>query len=66
METLLLQSESKKDMKMMADLAQKIGLKAYLLNKNDMEDMALAEAMKKSRTGKYVNTTAYLKKLKGI
>jgi hypothetical protein len=29
-----------------------------------MEDMGLAKAMKKGRTGEYVNTNAYLKKLK--
>ena len=65
METLLLQSESKKDMKMFAELAQKVGLKAYFVSKDEMEDMGLAKAMKKGRTGQYINTEAYLKKLKG-
>jgi hypothetical protein len=64
METLLLQSESKKDIKMLAELAKKIGLKTYSVSKEDMEDMGLAKAMKKGRTGEYVNTNTYLKKLK--
>jgi hypothetical protein len=65
MESLLLQSESKKDIKMLAELAKKVGLKAYFMSKDDMEDIGLAKAMKKGRTGEYVNTDAYLKKLKG-
>ena len=64
METLLLQSESKKDMKMLAELAKKIGLSAYFVSKEDMEDIGLAKAMKKGRTGEYINTDIYLKKLK--
>ena len=63
METLLLQSKSKKDMKMLADLAQKIGLRAKFISKIEMEDIGMANAMKKGRTGEYVNTAAYLKKL---
>ena len=65
METLLLQSESKKDLKMFADLAKKAGLKVALISNEDMEDIALANAMKKGRTGEYVDTKSYLNKLKG-
>ncbi len=64
METLLLQSNSKKDMQMFATLAKKIGLKTKLLNNEHIEDIALATAMKKGRTGEYINTTTYLTKLK--
>lgn len=64
METLLLQSESKKDMKMLADLAKKIGLKTVSLKNADLEDFALANAMQKGRTGEYINTENYLKKLR--
>ena len=65
METLLLQSESKKEIKILAALAKKIGLKATFITNEAMEDIGLANAMKKGRTGEYVNTNAYLKKLKG-
>lgn len=64
METLLLQSESKKDLKMFAELAKKVGLKTYSVSKEEMEDIGLAKAMKKGRTGEYINTAAYLKKIK--
>jgi hypothetical protein len=64
MQTLLLQSKSKKDMKMFADLAKKVGLSTYFLDNDQMEEMALAKAMKKGRTGEYADTASYLKKLK--
>jgi hypothetical protein len=64
METLLLQSKSKKDMKMVAELAKKIGLSTYHVSKEEMEDIGLAKAMKKGRTGEYINTETFLKKLK--
>jgi hypothetical protein len=65
METLLLQSPNKKDIKMLAELAKKIGFSATFISNDAMEDIALATAMKKGRTGEYVDTPAFLKKLKG-
>ena len=50
---------------MFADLAKKAGLKVALISNEDMEDIALANAMKKGRTGEYVDTKSYLNKLKG-
>ena len=64
MEGLLLQGESKKDLKMLNELARKIGLKTRAINNDEMEDLGLIAAMKKGRTGIYVNTDSYLKKLK--
>jgi len=42
-----------------------MNIKGRKLLLNDMEDIGLANAMEKGRTGKYVNTNAYLKKLRG-
>ncbi len=64
METLLLQSHNKKDIKILADLAKKIGLSAKFISDEALEDIALATAMKQGRTGEYVNTDAFLKKLR--
>ncbi len=64
MEGLLLTGESKKDVKMLEELARKIGLKTRSINKEEMEELGLIAAMKKGRTGVYVNTESYLKKLK--
>ena len=48
---------------MFAELAKKVGLKTYFVSKEDMEDIGMAKAMKKGRTGEYVNTKNYLKTL---
>ena len=64
METLLLQSNSKKDMALLQQLAEKIGLKTHKLSLDDIEDFGLAYAIKKGRTGKYIDTENYLEKLK--
>ncbi|TZF83050.1 hypothetical protein FW774_12155 [Pedobacter sp. BS3] len=64
METLLLQTESKKDLKVLADLAKKIGIKTKVLTNEDLEDIGLANAMKQGRTKQYIDTEEYLKKLK--
>ena len=64
METLLLQSKSKKDITLFAELAKKMGVKTKLLNNEHLEDIALANAMEKGRTGEYVDTKSYLAKLK--
>jgi hypothetical protein len=65
MESLLLQGKSKKEIEIVAKLAQMIGLKIRHLSKQELEDIGLANAMKKGRTGEYVNTETYLKKLRG-
>jgi hypothetical protein len=65
MESLLLQGKSKKDIEILAELARMIGLKIRHLSKEELEDIGLANAMKKGRTGEYINTQSYLKKLKG-
>jgi len=64
MESLLLQSKSKKDIEILATLAKMIGLKARHLSDEEMEETGLAIAMKNGRTGEFVDTEAYLKKLR--
>jgi hypothetical protein len=65
MESLLLQSNSKKDILILAELAKMIGLKIRHISKEELDDIGLANAMKTGRTGEFVNTETYLKKLKG-
>lgn len=64
MQSLLLQSKSKKDIEILATLAKMIGLKARHLSDEEMEETGLAMAMKNGRTGEFVDTAAYLKKLR--
>jgi hypothetical protein len=64
MKTLLVQSASKQDLKMMVAIAKNMGLKTKILNQSEMEAIALAQAMDKNRTNEYVNTETFLQKLK--
>ena len=64
METLVLQGKSKSDLKLIAKLAKKIGVKANYLSEEETEEMGMLSAIKKGRTGEYVDTDAFLKRLR--
>lgn len=63
METLLVQGSTKAEIKIFETLAKRMGLKAKFITTEAMEDIALANAMESGRTGTYVDTNEFLKKL---
>ena len=63
MESAILTTTSKKDLQLLLDLAKKIGIKSKLLSKAEIEDLGLKQAIRKGRTGKYVDTDKFLKNL---
>jgi hypothetical protein len=64
MQTAILNSDSKSNLKLVLDLAKKIGIKTRLLSDSELEDIGLVNAIKSGRTGEYIDTTAFLKKIK--
>lgn len=64
METLILQSKSKKDIALFVELAKKAGLQTRLVDSAYVEDLALASAMEEGRTGSFGDTESYLSKLR--
>ena len=64
METAVLKSRSKNDLKLLVDLARKIGIDVRLLTDEEAEKTGLFNAIKKGRTGKIINTKKYLEKLR--
>ncbi len=64
METVMLQGNSKTELKLLTDLAKKIGIKVKYLSEEEKEDLGLLQAVKEGRTGKYADTDSYLQKLK--
>lgn len=64
METAILKSKSKTDLKLLLDIAKKMGVNAKLLNKSDIEDIGLANAIRQGRTGQFVDSKSFLKKLR--
>ena len=63
METIVLNSNSKENMRLIADLARKIGVSVKYLTDEEKEDMGMVNAIKKGRTGEFVNTEDYLQKI---
>jgi hypothetical protein len=65
MQTALLKSKSKNDLKLLLDLARKMGIAVRQLTEVEAEDIGLVNAIKKGRTGEKVDTKKYLQKLRG-
>lgn len=63
MEAAIFNSESKSDITLLMNIAKKLGLKTKRLSQEEIEDMALANAIKSGRTGEYINTDDFLKKI---
>ena len=63
MQTVVLNGKSKTDLKLLTDLAKKIGISVKYLSEEEKEDIGMLNAIKKGRTGKYVSTESFLKKL---
>ena len=64
MQTLLLQGDSKEDLKSLSELAKKLGIKVKFLSEDDAEDMGLLAAIRKGRSKKYVDPDQFLKRLR--
>lgn len=64
MEAVLLNSDSKSDMKLLLDLARKIGIRARVITESEMEDIGLTNAIKQGRTNEFIDNEAFLKKLR--
>jgi hypothetical protein len=63
METVVLHSNSKKNLKLITELALKIGVSVKYLTNDEKEDIGLAVAIKNGRTGKFVDTDEFIEKL---
>jgi len=63
MQTAIINSESIADLKLLLELAKKLGIKSKVLSINEIEEIGLANAIKKGRTGEYIDTNIFLNKL---
>lgn len=64
MESAILSAESKKDLQLLISIAEKMGVKAKFLSKEEMEDFAMANAIKEGETGEFIDTDTFLNSLK--
>lgn len=45
-------------------IAEKMGIRAKFISQDDMEDFALAKAIKEGETGEIIDTSEFLKSIK--
>lgn len=64
METVVLNSESKENLKLLTELAKKIGVQVKFLKKDETEEIGMLSAILNGRTGEYVDTESFIESLK--
>jgi hypothetical protein len=64
MQTVILKSHSKSELKLLTDLAQKIGIQVKYLSESEVEDLGMINAIKKGRTQEFVDKDDFIKKLR--
>jgi len=64
MESAILTGNSKKDIQLLISIAEKMGINAKFLTKDEMEDFAMGKAIIEGRTGEFVDTEEFLNSLK--
>lgn len=64
METLVLKSETKSELKIIADLAKKLGIKTRFFSEEEKEDIGMVNAIIQGDVGRYVDTEEFIKKLR--
>lgn len=64
METVVLSGSSKINMKLLTDLAKKIGISVKYISDEEKEDIGMSNAIRRGRTGKHVNTEQFLASLR--
>ena len=63
METVILSSTSQQNMNLILQLAKKPGISIKKVYKDEIEEIGLSMAIKKGRTGEYVDADSFLKEL---
>jgi hypothetical protein len=64
MQSVILNSKSKTDLKLIIDLANKIGIQSRVLSESEIEEIGLANSIRIGRTIKFVSTSDYIEKLR--
>lgn len=64
METVVLNSESKENLKLLTDLAKKIGVQVKFIKNDEIEEVGLLSAILNGLTGEYIDTELFIESLK--
>jgi hypothetical protein len=60
----VLKSDSASNIKLIAEIAKKMGIKAKILTEEEKEDIGMLNAIMKGKTGQYVNNEDLVKRLR--
>lgn len=64
MQTLVLKSDSASNIKLIAEIAKKMGIKAKILTDEEKENIGMLNAIMKGKTGQYIDNEDFVKMLK--
>ena len=64
MHTVILNSDSKADLKLLLELAKKIGINSRILKESEIEELGLINAISSGRTNEYLDNVTFLNKLR--
>jgi hypothetical protein len=64
MQTVILNSESKEDIKLLLDLARKIGINSRILTETEIEEIGLVNSIRLGRTNEHIDNATFLQKLR--
>jgi len=64
MDVIVIEPSNESNLRLLVELAKKLGSKVSTLEKEEAEDIALLSLMKKERTGKNVSRSTIMNKLK--
>lgn len=63
MKSAILSTESQKDLNLILQIANKLGISTRKLKNEEIEELGLLAAIQKGKTGEYVNTESFLNEL---
>jgi len=64
MESAIISGKSKKDIQLLIAIAEKMGIRAKFLTKDELEDIGMAKAIKQGETGELIDTDEFLRSLR--
>lgn len=64
MESAIISGKSKKDIRLLMTIAEKMGITAKFITNDEVEDFIMAKAIKEGETGVLIDTNEFLQSLK--
>ena len=64
MESAIISGNSKKDIHLLITIAEKMGIKAKFLSKEDIEGFGMGKAIVEGKTGEFIDTDEFLKSVR--